>query len=207
MEAWPPERLRIRTPRLELRIPTDHELVDLGKRSHGRILEPGQEHYFQTGWWRAKQPDYTYNLIRHNAEMKATWAISRWTLYLVPFLEGQGIGQISLRAFSFPRNRSLNTGSWLLPEFRGQGFAREMRAGLLWFGFETLDAYAFTTAARHDNAASIKTTLSLGYKPDRESVDRRHFRIAREKWLDDTPTEVHGFGRCSSFFLKSCAVT
>src|SRR3954469_1260435 len=69
-------------------------------------------------------------------------------------------------AGDFARMRSAETGSWLLPEWRGQGLGREGREAMLHLLFEGLGAREARSTAHPDNTPSNAVSRALGYRPD-----------------------------------------
>jgi RimJ/RimL family protein N-acetyltransferase len=92
----------------------------------------------------------------------------------------------------FPVRRVVESASWLTTGSRGQGYGKEMRAGVLRLAFEHLGALVAETEAWHDNAASLGVSAGLGYEPNGESIhvmgDRRDrmlaMRLTAEWWRE-----------------------
>ena len=76
------------------------------------------------------------------------------------------VGAMSMVAGDFARMRSAETGSWLLPEWRGRGLGREAREAMLHLLFEGLGAREARSSAHPDNAPSHAVSRALGYRTD-----------------------------------------
>lgn len=141
----------------------------------------------------------------------ATWSATSWRLPFVVHVDGAVVGAAELEGEDFVRRRVVETGSWLVPEARGRGVGKEMRAALLHLAFDGLGALVAETAAWHDNGASLGVSRSLGYEPNGETLhvdgDRRdrmvRMRITRAAWSSRAaafPTSVTGLDRCRHLF-------
>lgn len=167
--VWPLFGLAVRTPRLELRYPTDLELVELAERTddiHDPDFLP-----FEVPW--SLQPEE----VREPATLQHTWrsraehAPEAWALDLVVRVAGEVIGAVSLRAQGFAVRRTVDTGSWIHRSRQGQRLGREAREAVLHLAFAGLGAQRAETAAYEGNAASRAVTVGLGYRPNGDLVD------------------------------------
>jgi GNAT superfamily N-acetyltransferase len=95
----------------------------------------------------------------------------RWSLDLGIYPAGHDapVGAMSMIAGDFARMRSAETGSWLLPEWRGQGLGREAREAMLHLLFDGLGAREARSTAHPDNAPSNAVSRALGYAPTARS--------------------------------------
>jgi RimJ/RimL family protein N-acetyltransferase len=126
-------------------------------------------------------------------------------------VEGQVVGVQDINAEHFGTVRSVHTGSWLGRAHHGRGLGKEMRAAILHLAFEGLGALEAHSGAFFDNAPSLATSQSLGYKsngetlaPRRDGADRlRNVRLDRATWLrrrrDDI--EIVGLDGCLDMFI------
>lgn len=207
---WLQNDIEIITPNLVLQLGTDEEIISLAERAYGKVLKPGQEHFFETEWWNVPRDEFIDNFIKHSYSHKENWDANNWTFFSLIFERktGEAIGQMSLRGNKFSDCRELSTGSWLIEGYRGRGYGREARAGFLFFGFKFLEALLFKTAAMKDNIPSNKVTKSLNYKRDeasnaRENTGLVHYILDRKNWLDDTEVVVKGDSEeCLSLFRE-----
>lgn len=201
---WPLFDLRLRTPRLELRPPTDDDLVGLVEAS-GDIHDPATMP-FTDPWTRLASPEREWKSLRWWWSQRANLTPEKWSIALAVIVDGRPIGVQDVMAAEFPVRRTVETGSWIGRAFQGQGLGREMRAAVLELAFAHLGARLATTAAWHDNPASLGVTRALGYVEDGESLGDREgtadrllrFRIDRARWeaCRSVPVEVEGLEPC-----------
>lgn len=165
----PLRRLRIHTPDLILRLPTDAEIWDLAARSVGRIITAGKEHYLGP-WASVGSPRYELDFWRYHVDALSQITADRWTLNFCAYSalddDGLAIGQTSLSGEDFLIAKTVSTGSWLLPEYRGSGLGKQLRAGVLALAFDEFGAERARTTHAADNDAGIGVSRSLGYRPD-----------------------------------------
>ena len=80
-------------------------------------------------------------------------------------------------ASSFAETRTVSTGSWLKQSAQGQGLGTEMRAAVVLYAFDFLQAEVAESEAMDFNTASLGVSRSLGYQPNgiwRHSSGRGH---------------------------------
>lgn len=141
----------------------------------------------------------------------ATWSPTAWRLPFVVALGDDVVGTGEVEAEDFARRRVVETGSWLVPDVRGRGVGKELRAALLHLAFTGLGALVAETAAWHDNGASLGVSRSLGYEPNGETLhvdgDRRdrmvRMRITADAWArraGEFPTAIAGLDACRHLF-------
>lgn len=206
---WPLYHLRLRTERLELRLPNEVEIAELCLIAKAGI-HPPSEMPFGVAWSTKLSPRFEREYIQWHWKQRADWTPEAWSLELAVFLGGRPIGSQSLAAREFATFRAVNTGSWLGRPDQGRGLGKEMRAAVLALAFDGLDAEAATTEAFLDNPASAGVSRSLGYRPNGigsiapEGVAREteRFRMSRADWLGRSRSEVlidslDGCRRCS----------
>lgn len=163
--TWPLYGLRIRTPRLELRLP-DLALLDAlaavaADGVHGQGRMP-----FSVPWSDASPIERGRSTFQHVLGTVAAWQPQQWTLSLAVLEDGAVVGRQDLTAAAFALVREAQTGSWLGLAHQGRGIGTEMRAAVLHLAFAGLGARTMTTAAMTDNAASLRVSEKLGYRPD-----------------------------------------
>jgi RimJ/RimL family protein N-acetyltransferase len=188
-DAWPLFGLRLRTERLELRLPTEAELVPLMGLARAGI-HPPDEMPFGVAWSTLSSPAFEQGFLQHHWRMRGTWSPDHWFLNLMVEWDGRPIGSQSLDAEAFAIHRTVATGSWLGLEFQRRGFGTEMRAAVLGLAFDGLGALVAESSAFLDNAASNGVSRSLGYEPNGfgtlapEGVARetQRFRMTVEGW-------------------------
>lgn len=205
MRHWPLFDLRIKTPRLELRYPSDPDLEALAEVAGEQIHDPGLMP-FSTPWTRVDPPQRQQNALRFWWRLRATLTSEDWTLPFMVLEDGEPVGQQDLRGVRFPATRSVVTGSWLAQRHQGRGIGKEMRAAVLHFAFEGLRAVEAHTSAFDDNPRSLGVTRALGYAPngsqidEREGIGVRHqrFVLTRQAWEERrrTDIEIQGLEPC-----------
>jgi RimJ/RimL family protein N-acetyltransferase len=171
-DPWPPARVQIRTPRLELRLPGEDELGRLAAVAAAGVHAPGAQPFGIP--WGAQPPALrARSVLQWHWATRGTWTPQRWTLDFAAFLDGQPVGAQSLSATGFPVRREVATGSWLGLPYQRQGLGREMRAAVLVLAFTHLGALSAVTGAFEDNTAAVKVTKALGYHDDGQQVAGR----------------------------------
>jgi len=213
MHSWPLFELRLRSPRLELRLGTDAELDALARRSVGRVLPPAQMDFMTYGWTQLPSPEYERSFLQYHWRTRAEWTPQAWSLDLLAFEDGEPVGAFGVMAEAFAQWRTVRTGSWLLPEWRRQGLGREGRAALLQLAFGELGADTATSSAHEDNRGSLGVSDALGYErteiadetgPSGQPVRMVQVRLTRERWAavaERILVEVEGCGKaCRELF-------
>ena len=181
-DRWPLFELRIRTPRIELRYPSDDDLGALVELAAEQVHEPDFMP-FTTPWTRVESPLRERNALRFWWRLRADLDVQSWTLPFMVLDGGEPVGVQDLKGTRFPVTRSVLTGSWLVRRHQGRGVGKEMRAAVLHFAFAGLGAVEAHTSAFEDNPASLGVTRGLGYRPngaqidDREGKPTRHLRF------------------------------
>jgi RimJ/RimL family protein N-acetyltransferase len=189
-------QLRVRTERLELRLPTDDELVELFRVAEDGI-HPPEEMPFLVPWTDDLRLDAFVDFHRAAWE---SWRPQQWSLNLVTFLEGRPIGSQTIEAHDFSAKREFETGSWLGAPHQGQGLGTEQRAAVLELGFRGLGAHAAVSGSIVHNISSQRVSEKLGYRvtgtrkiaPRGEPVDHYDYRLERAEWRCPIPVELDG---------------
>lgn len=208
-EHWPLAGLRVRTPRLELRYPTDETLAELVDVAASGVHDPA-EMPFLTAWTDRPPGEFERGFLQYHWGRRAEWAVADWELELAVMVDDRAVGVQGVLAKDFPVAREVGTGSWLGQPWQGQGIGREMRAAVLQLAFDGLGAEQATTGAFADNHASLAVTRALGYQPDGElwrvrrgqRVRECRFRMSRDAWLPRrrTDIEIRGLAACHDMF-------
>lgn len=209
MFYWPLFGLRIRTARLELRPLTDPELFELVAVARAGIHDPAEMPFLEP-WTEAPSPDFEHGFLQYHWSTRANWRPDHWQLELGVWADGRPAGAQAISAGGFTSLRTCSTGSWLGRDFQGQGYGREMRAGVLAFAFDYLGAEWVTSAAFNDNAASAAISRSLGYvengaerhAPRGQVREATRFLMTADAWRsrERPPIAVDGFDDCRPFF-------
>ena len=200
MNVAPLYGLRLRTPRLELRLGSREELVALAELAREGV-HPPEEMPFEVPWTdRAGEPTFVEESVAYHEAALADWQPDRWALNLLTFLSGHPIGSQGMRAENFTEQRVVDTGSWLGRRFQGQGLGTEMRAAVLELAFRELGAEAATSGSVFGNDSSKRVSEKLGYSvigtstiaPRGEPLQKHDLRLEREEWRPPIAVEIEG---------------
>jgi RimJ/RimL family protein N-acetyltransferase/predicted GNAT family acetyltransferase len=187
----PAVTLVLRTPRLELRLPTDAEVLRLAESIERVGIHPPEEMPFLVPWTDAiGTPAFVPNTLDHFRRQRARRRPEDWGLNFVAFHEGDPIGSQSLNAEDFPHTCSVGTGSYLLRPFQGRGLGTEMRTAVLALAFDGLGAERAESGAMEGNESSARVSAKLGYEqvgwaeraPHGEPTRERVFELTRSAW-------------------------
>jgi len=205
---WPLFELRVRTPRLELRLPTDEDLLSFLEVAGAGVHEP-EVMPFLVSWTDLPSPEFERSFLRYMWGTRASWTPTSWHLLLGVFRDGFPLGVQELWASDFPTLRTVHSGSWLGRSCQRQGVGTEMRAAVLFLAFEGLGALAAESGAMEGNDASARVSQKLGYRANGESlvaprgrpVVEHRFRLTREDWRRELfPVELAGLDACLGMF-------
>ena len=206
---WPIYDLRLRTERLELRLPNEDEIAELCAVAQAGI-HPPDEMPFGFAWTDKPSPRFEREYIQWHWKARADWTPAAWHLELGVFLDGHPIGCQALIARDFAVMRRVGTGSWLDAPHQGRGLGREMRTAVLALAFDGLAAEVAETEAFFDNPASAGVSRALGYEPDGlgriaprgVARDTQRFRMTRQLWSGRLrpPVVIEGLERCRDLF-------
>ncbi|WP_205874862.1 acetyl-/succinyl-CoA transferase [Mycobacterium camsae] len=206
---WPLFDLRITTPRLQLRLPTEDLIDQLIDAALDGVHEPDRMP-FAVPWTRVAREQLPFNTLSFLWRELARFHPHDWHLPLAVVIDGEAVGVQGLIAKEFPVARRVESGSWLGLRYQGQGYGTEMRAAVVHFAFAALGAEVATSASFVDNPASIAVSRRIGYRDDgvervaREGVmaEQLRFRLTRGDWERRRPVDVRidGFDRCRPLF-------
>ncbi|WP_104434612.1 GNAT family N-acetyltransferase [Kineococcus xinjiangensis] len=208
-DHWPLGRLRLGTPRLELRQPDDEELAALAEVAAAGVHHPGERPYL-TPWTDLPPRQRALHVLQRHWSRRGSWSVDAWTLELGVFHEQRPLGMVALRARDFPVLREVRTESWLGLDHHRRGLGTEARTALLHLAFEELGAVSAVSEAFQDNAGSQGVSRKLGYRHDgttRDVLDGRavvsdRLRLDRADWqrTPHAPVTVTGLTACLPFF-------
>jgi RimJ/RimL family protein N-acetyltransferase len=196
MDLRPVFALRLRTPRLELRLPTDDELVELFHVAEAGV-HPPEEMPFEIPWTDTlAEADF----LAFHREARDRWSPDDWACIFAAFLQGRVIGVQAIEAAGFAAERRVQTGSWLGQAFQRRGYGLEQRAAVLELAFTGLGAREAISGALVHNVASQRISAKLGYSqtgshevaPRGEPVEHLDYRIGRDEWKSPIPVELEG---------------
>jgi RimJ/RimL family protein N-acetyltransferase len=205
MNLSPLHSLRVRTPRLELRLPTEAELVELYEVAAAGI-HPPEEMPFALAWTDHLTLE---SFLAYHHSSRETWTPESWTLDLGTWVEGVLAGVQGIGATAFAENRTIGTGSWLSQRFQRLGVGTEMRGAVVELAFRELGATAVTSSAFEASTASRRVSEKLGYRvvgqdtmsPRGVPLPHLQLRLEREQW-PGAPfrVDVEGIERCLPLF-------
>jgi RimJ/RimL family protein N-acetyltransferase len=204
MDVSPLFGLRLRTPRLELRLPKQDELEALREVALAGV-HPPEFMPFTVAWTDdAGLPGFLdYHELR-----RREWSVDRWHLELGIWFEGEPVGVQALESTDFARTRTVGTGSWLGQRFQGRGLGTEMRTAVLELAFRGLGAEKARSGAIDGNVASLRVSEKLGYRvigrgtvdPRGVPVEHTDVELRREDWQPPVAVEIEGIGPCLPLF-------
>ena len=193
-------RLRLRTPRLELRLATVGELRLLARVARAGV-HPPDEMPFKVPWTdHVEEPGFEDDFVSFHRAALDDWQVGKWALNLVAFSDGSPIGSQGLEAARFDETLTVSTGSWLGRPWQGLGLGTEMRAAVLEFAFGTLGARLARSGALAGNEQSLAVSRKLGYaevglssvSPRGTWVPHHDLELAAVGFRSPVPVEVEG---------------
>jgi RimJ/RimL family protein N-acetyltransferase len=205
---WALFDLRLRTPRLELRLPTDDDLLALMRVAREGIMEEGQIR-FKVPWHELPSPAFERQFLTHSWKMRGSWTPSSWSLGLAVVADRQPIGLQAVFAQAFAVRRTVGSGSWLGRAYQGKGYGTEMRAAILALAFDGLGAEVADSGYLVGNVASARVSAKLGYEPNGEAVCaisgkrvvEHKVKVTRATWKRDlVPVTIEGLEPCLPLF-------
>jgi RimJ/RimL family protein N-acetyltransferase/ribosomal protein S18 acetylase RimI-like enzyme len=200
----PFSQLRLRTPRLELRVPTVAELRELYAVAAAGIHDPHRMP-FAVPW--TDDLDESSFLAFHEAQLWSNRPES-WDAVLAAFLDGRPVGAQSLRGERFAEMRRVDTGSWLGRTHQGHGLGTEMRAAALTLAFQGLGAEVATSGAIAGNPQSLGVSRKFGYEqvgshtvaPRGTPVEHADLELHRSRFSSPVAVEVEGLDNVRPLF-------
>jgi RimJ/RimL family protein N-acetyltransferase len=206
---WPLLGLRLLTPQLELRLPTEPDLDQLASLAAAGVHDPDKQP-FAVPWTDASPTERARSTMQYQWRTRGEWKPERWSLDLVVVRDGSVVGTQAMSATDFAIVREVATGSWLGQAHQGQGIGTEMRAAILHLAFAGLGARCATSGAFTDNRASLAVSRKLGYAEDGvdvlsrrgQAATTRRVRLDRETWAatHSLPVTIVGLEPCLGMF-------
>lgn len=169
---WPLFDLVVRTPRLELRPPTDEMCVELA-RAASPAMFPDGVNYFKSDWLLEPSPGRERHSLQYWWQQRASFSPEDWRLDFAVVVDGRPAGSQFIAGRHFPLLRAVSTGSWLSAGLQGRGLGTEMRQAVLHFAFEGLGAREALSAAFEGNDRSVGVSRRLGYDDNGTEYGRR----------------------------------
>lgn len=209
IDHWPLLGLRLRTARLELRLPSEDELAELADVAAQGIHEPGTSPFLRP-WTEVPPRELAREVLQRHWRRRGAWTPQGWALELAVFKDGHPVGVQELWADNFPTLREVATGSWLGLKHHGQGVGTEMRSAVLHLAFAGLRAEQARMASFVNNPAPLAVSRKLGYQPDGITRDVLHgqavvserLRLTRQDWesRERPQVTISGLKPCLSQF-------
>lgn len=206
---WPLFDLRLRTGDLELRLPTEDDLVALIAVARAGI-HPPDEMPFAVPWTDLPSPAFERSAFQFHIGERARWKPGAWNLPLGVWVDGAPVGIQDLGARDFATSRTVNTGSWLGQSFQGRGIGKQMRQAVLALAFDHLGARVAETEAMVTNPASSRVSVAVGYQPNGRGVlaprgvpiETERYRMTLDDWRarERPVVEVTGLEPCLELF-------
>ncbi len=214
LDWWPLAQLRLETPRLELRLPSEADLQALAALAalgvHDPLVQP-----FTVPWTDVSPQERARGTLQYQWRQWGLWTPERWALELAVVHDGAVVGIQSAAADNFAVLREVSTASWLGLEHHGRGIGTEMRAAILYLAFAGLGAEHAVSSAFIDNPASLWVSRKLGYADD--GIERQlnrgkpaviqRLRLDRDTWqaTQTVPVTIRGLRPCLSMFGVSAS--
>jgi RimJ/RimL family protein N-acetyltransferase len=204
-DVWPLFGLVLRTPRLELRIPSLEQLAALAELADEGVHDPAAMP-FLVPWTDLPPGERGRSVLQYQWSRWAALSPQRWTLEFAVLDDGEPVGIQGVSGTEFAVTREVQTGSWLGRRHQGRGIGTEMRAAVLHLAFAGLGADWAVSSSATDNPASIGVSRKLGYADDgiqletvrgARRIDQR-FRLDRDAWAGrrTVPVRIEGLEPC-----------
>jgi RimJ/RimL family protein N-acetyltransferase len=205
MDVSPLFDLRLRTARLELRLPTRPELEELRELARAGV-HPPDEMPFAVAW--TDEPYSEEWVVAFHEQQREAWRPDAWDLELGVWANGELAGVQGLFAKHFRVSRTVGTGSWLGSSFQRHGIGTEMRTAVLALAFHGLGAEVARSGAIEGNSASLRVSEKLGYRvagsgtvsPRGVEVGHTDVELLREDWRPPFAVAIEGLGTCLPLF-------
>ncbi len=204
MDVAPLFGLRLRTPLLELRLPSRPELEALREVALAGV-HPPEFMPFTVAW--TDDPSLS-DFVDYHEMRRREWRVEAWHLELGVWVEGEPLGVQAMTAADFPATRTVMTGSWLGQRFQKRGIGTEMRTAVLGLAFRGLGAQVARSGAIEGNAASLRVSEKLGYRvvgsgtvsPRGVELEHTDVELRREDWRPPFAVEITGLEPCLPLF-------
>lgn len=195
----------MRTPRLELRLPTDDEVLELAHLAEQGVHPPEEMPFFVPWTDGIGKPGFIESFVSFHSTLLEQWSPSKWHLLLGVWVDGEPVGT---QGANLTEPGVAETGSWLGQRFQGRGIGTEMRGAMLTLLFEGIRLDTATSGAIADNVATARVSEKLGYElagedvvsPRGVPVRHRIFALTRERWQSPFSVEIEGLEPCLPLF-------
>lgn len=206
---WPLYQLRLRTSRLELRLPSEDDLDALASLAAAGVHDPAVQP-FAIPWTDRSPLERAHSVLQYHWSQRAAWKPDNWSLDFVVVSDGTVVGTQAVSARDFAMLREIATGSWLGRDHHGLGIGTQMRASVLHLAFAGLGAEYATSGAFTDNLASLAVSRKLGYTADGmerqvsrgQAAQTMRLRLDRRTWeaTHAVPVTISGLEPCLPMF-------
>ena len=174
---WPPFAVTIRasddTGRgVDLRVMRDEDIACVATVGAADIYGTDiPEHAFP--WLFDEKRNTPAAMAQHRWEHRAQLRANNWTLdFIARDAKTQElVGVVDLSAENFAAAREVQTASWVLRRFQGQGYGTLIRQAMAAFSFFHLDAGSLCTSWIKTNRASARVSEKLGYRVSTEEKE------------------------------------
>lgn len=164
-DIWPPFGLTLATPRLVLRPILDADIPAAVAAARSGIHEPGRNP-FSTPWSELPNDELAPNMAQWYWRCRAGFTPDDWTLLLGVWQDDEFLGVQDIAARNFGVLKTVHTGSWLKQAAQGRGVGTEMRAAVVGYAFDYLQAEVAESEAAVWNKQSLGVSTTLGYEPN-----------------------------------------
>jgi RimJ/RimL family protein N-acetyltransferase len=202
--------LKLRTDRLELRWPTENEVVELAQLAERGVHDPRTMPFSMPWTDGIGTPGFVEEFVGYHMGVRDRWRPDDWSLDLGVWAADQPIGTQTLVAHGLSATGTVSTGSWLALHYQSRGYGTEMRAAILELAFHGLGALVAVSHVLDGVFASARVSEKLGYvevgeKPVEvrgEPRTDRELRLTRDHWIDfeRTSVRISGLERCLPLF-------
>ena len=202
---WPLFDLRLRCRDVRLRAVREDDLAHLAA-----VLPPDVGHDPRLELFPRLSDDENERRLFYQGYWRAlgTWSPSNWVLHMAVEFEGALVGVQTLEGEDFPRLRTVDSASWLVPDVRGRGVGVAMRIAVLGLAFDRLGAVAAISSATVGNAASLGVSRRIGYRDNGVGLvvetggvaQLQHLRLPADAWRHGGEGTIEGFEPCRPWF-------
>jgi RimJ/RimL family protein N-acetyltransferase len=208
MDLGPLFDVRLRTPRLALRLGTPEEIDELGRLAQ-RGIHPPEEMPFAVAWSdQIGEPTFPDDFRAYHAGNLTAWRPEAWRIDFLAWDSDSLVGAQGISSTDFSNVRTVETGSWVGAAYQGRGIGTEMRAAALELIFRGLGAVAATSGWLEGNRSSARVSEKLGYRetgisemsPRGIPVPHHDLRLEREDWVSPVPVEITGLDQALPLF-------
>lgn len=168
-EIWPPYALTISAGNMRLTPVRESDYEELAEIARGGVRKDDIQ-AFMVDWDSGPDKQIARNIATYQWSTRANFSVSEWTIEFCVRVDDRTVGVQGTNAKSYPKTRTISTGSWLARNEQGQGYGTQMRAMVISAFSQHFSAMAFETAYVEGNEASRNVSRKLGYPPNGSHV-------------------------------------